>query len=77
MLPTVSLMSSSLSLSQPVLVDFGADANFMDYELANQLNLPSLPLTKPIDTSALDGRLLTHYHITHYTPPVRLTFTPT
>lgn len=72
MLPAVSLTSSSLSLSQTVLVDSGADANFMGFELANQLNLPPLPLAKPIDASALDGRLLCH--ITHHTPPVRLTF---
>lgn len=72
LLPIVSLTSPSLALSHPVLVDSEADANFMDYDLASKLNLPFLPLSKPVDASALDGRLLCK--ITQHTPSVKLTF---
>lgn len=66
LLPIVSLTSPSLALSHPVLVDSEADANFMDYDLASKLNLPFLPLPKPFDACALDGRLLCK--ITQHSP---------
>ncbi len=71
-LTDVSLTSKSLSLRHQALIDSGADASFMDVQLAQKLNLTSVPLPEPINASALDGRLLCI--VTHVTSPVTLSF---
>lgn len=45
-------------LSLPVLVDSGADENFSDEMLAAQSSITAELLDLPLDTSALEGRLL-------------------
>ena len=70
--PTITLTYHHFSLSHPVLVDSGADANFMDYGLAKRMGLPRQPLSQSLHARALDGRLLCK--VTHHTPPVRITF---
>ena len=72
LLPLVSLTSPSLTLSHPVLVDSGADANFMDIGLALRLGLAPLPLSHPTFANGLDGRPLCK--VTHYTPEITLSF---
>ncbi|KAL3063873.1 hypothetical protein OYC64_000235 [Pagothenia borchgrevinki] len=46
-----------LARQHPVLVDSGLDASFIDFELAKKLNLETFPLPRPMEASALDGRL--------------------
>ena len=58
---------SQVSCPPEVLVDSGADDNFIDSNLASQFHLPSEPLPAPKDVFALDGKLLAR--ITHHTPP--------
>lgn len=71
-LPNVTLSSSSVVLRHPVLVDSGSDASFIDFELAKKLNLETFPLPRPMEASALDGRLLCR--VTHHTQPLQLSF---
>lgn len=72
-LTKVNLLSSSTSFSHQTLVDSGADANLIDYQLAERLNLPSLSLSQPLNATALDGRLFCT--VTHHTALMTLTFT--
>lgn len=65
------LVTPHRSSSHRVLVDSGADEIFMDWRLADQLGLQRIPLTKPLEASALDGRLLCC--VTHRTQTVQLT----
>ena len=65
---TVSWSQVSLPLS--VLVNSGADDNFIDSDFITQSNLPSEPLPRPKNVFALDGRLLAR--VTHRTVPVSL-----
>lgn len=65
---TVSCAQVSLPLQ--VLVDSGADENFIDSDVVFQSNLPSEPLPEPKDIFSLDGRLLAR--VTHRTAPVSL-----
>ena len=53
-----------------VLIDSGADTNLLDRDLAMQLGINQEPLVKPIEATALDGRLLCT--VTHRTVPLRL-----
>ena len=64
------LISPSLELLHPLLVDSGADEIFMDWRLAKQLGVRLFPLTKPLEASSLDGRLLCK--VTHHTQPIQL-----
>lgn len=57
-------------LETSALIDSGADENFMDRSLAQQLLLKLLPLPEPRRAHALNGRLLAH--ITQQTPPLTL-----
>ena len=66
-----SLRSPEVSLELDVFVDSGADENFLDRELAKQLQLIPEPLPVPREANALDGRLLCH--VTHRTPALSLT----
>uniref|UniRef100_A0A4W6DG68 DUF4939 domain-containing protein n=1 Tax=Lates calcarifer TaxID=8187 RepID=A0A4W6DG68_LATCA len=70
--PTATLQAASVSLLQPVLIDSGADANFMDYELAKRLRISPVSLDEPLEASALDGRHL--FQVIHHTPEISLSF---
>lgn len=65
------LSSPEVSLELAVFVDSGADENFLDRELAKQLQLIPELLPVPREANALDGRLLCH--VTHRTPALSLT----
>lgn len=65
---TVSWDQSSRSLS--ILVDSGADDNFIDSSFASQAGIPCQLLSHPKRVFALDGRLLAQ--VTHRTAPVNL-----
>lgn len=74
-LTKVKLLSSSISFSHPALVDSGADANLMDYQLPERLerlNLPSLPHLS-LSTPLL--WMVDYNAVTHHTAPVTPTFT--
>lgn len=66
-----SLCVGSVRLPLLALIDSGAEDNFIDKRLAEQLGCELLPLTTPIQANALDGRLIAK--VTHYTSPVNLT----
>ena len=53
-----------------VLIDSGADTNLLDRGLAMQLGINLEPLVKPMEATALDGRLLCT--VTHRTVPLHL-----
>ena len=59
-----------VSFPLEVLVDSGADDNFIDSCLVSQLSLPSEPLPTAKDVVALDGKLLGR--VTHHTVPLSL-----
>ena len=61
---------SQVSLPLQVLVDSGADDNFIDSDFVLQSDLPTEPLPEPKDVFALDGKLLVR--VTHRTAPVSL-----
>uniref|UniRef100_A0A8C1X667 Retrotransposon gag domain-containing protein n=1 Tax=Cyprinus carpio TaxID=7962 RepID=A0A8C1X667_CYPCA len=52
------------------LLDSGAEDNFIDTDLAHDLNLPVLPLSRQIHVSALNGQELPP--VTHTTEPITL-----
>lgn len=54
-----------------VLLDSGAEGNFLDIILAHQLKVPVIPLIHPISVNALSGQVLPF--VTHSTGPVSLT----
>lgn len=68
----VSLITSTASHPQKVLIDSGADASFMDKGLAWEFGLGSVPLERLVWATSLDGRPL--WYISHRTTPVRVTF---
>ena len=43
------------SLPIQVLIDSGADDNFIDDELAGQANIPTVALSKPKEVLAIEG----------------------
>ena len=53
-----------------VLIDSGADASLLDITLAFQMGLGREALEKPINATALDGRLLCR--VTHRSTPVQM-----
>ncbi|KAI4805924.1 hypothetical protein KUCAC02_010517 [Chaenocephalus aceratus] len=65
---TISWSQNSVPLQ--VLIDSGADDNFIDSDFVMQSKLPFEPLPEPKDVFALDGRLLAQ--VTHRTAPVSL-----
>ena len=69
-LTTVQLLVHSQWHSLQALVDSGADENFMDIRLADELKLEREQLQDPLEASALDGRLM--YRVIHRTQPVQL-----
>lgn len=71
-LTQIILKSESVSLSHPVLVDSGADANLMNYELARKLGLRRIQIPSPIPATTLEGRLI--YMVMEQTSPVTLKF---
>lgn len=69
-LTPVQLILPTESHMLRVLIDSGADENFMDWNMAKRLHLTVSPLLKPLEARALDGRLLCR--VTHRTQPIRL-----
>lgn len=67
---SVKLLCSSATYDFQALIDFGAECNFLDSDLANRLKLPVVALPQPIAVHALNGLSLPS--ITHTTSPVRL-----
>lgn len=65
---TISWTPSTLPIS--ILVDSGADDNFIESDFAAQSGIPSQLLPHPKRVFALDGRMLAH--VTHRTIPVSL-----
>uniref|UniRef100_A0A8C5HTM3 Gypsy retrotransposon integrase-like protein 1 n=3 Tax=Gouania willdenowi TaxID=441366 RepID=A0A8C5HTM3_GOUWI len=65
---TLSYQNHSLSVT--VLVDSGAEENFLDSDLARQLYIPSVPLDSPVEARALNGLPLATIH--RRTVPVTL-----
>ena len=65
---TVSWDQTSRPLS--ILLDSGADNNFIDTSFATQIHIPCQLLPHPKEVFALDGRLLAQ--VTHRTVPVSL-----
>lgn len=61
---------SQVSFPLQVLVDSGADDNFIDSGFVSRYNIPSEPLPKLKDVFALDGQLLAR--VSHRTVPVSL-----
>lgn len=68
--PVQLTVSPKSSLTLSALIDSGADENFMDLNLARQLDLQLRPLPKPRSARALDGHLLSR--VTDETPPLSL-----
>ena len=67
---SVELVTAEQRVVHLALVDSGADENLMDQQLAERLGLEMYPLSKPLDATALDGRLLCQ--VSHRTQLVRL-----
>lgn len=65
---TISWTPSTLPIS--ILVDSGADDNFIDSDFAAQSGIPSQLLPHPKRVFALDGRMLAH--VTHRTITISL-----
>lgn len=55
---SASLTCLGVTLPFQALVDSGADDNFIDVDLVNQLQIPLQPPAEPQNTNALDGRLI-------------------
>lgn len=55
----------------PVLVDSGADNNFIEQILVTQSNIPTQELAEPKEVLAIDGKLL--IWVTHRTTLISLT----
>ena len=64
------LLWGNQSKSLWVLIDSGADESFFDATLSSELNIPTQPLSIPMDVRALDGRSLSQ--VTHNTTPINL-----
>ncbi|XP_049328669.1 class II histocompatibility antigen, B-L beta chain [Astyanax mexicanus] len=54
------------------LIDSGAEGNFMNHQLARQLQIPIEPLENPVKLSAVDGKPIGQGTISHTTVPVRM-----
>jgi transposase InsO family protein len=61
-----------LSFKQDLLVDSGADANFIDSTLVAAWSVPLIPVTTPITLNLADGKPSSSGLITHQTVPVQL-----
>ena len=72
-LTQVKLSINNRTVSHGVLIDSGADESLMDWSLARQNQVKTVPLTHPVTASALDGRLL--FRVTHCTEPIQVTLT--
>ena len=70
-LTKVKLQLRDHTMTKGVLVDSGADESLMDWGLVKRLGITTVPLTSPVDASALDGKLL--FRVTHITEPVQVT----
>ena len=67
--PVVICCNNSQSETQ-ALIDSGADANFIDANLAQQFNIPVTSVEKPCQARALDGRSIGL--VTQSTVPIKL-----
>jgi hypothetical protein len=64
-----TLHFGATQLTQRLLVDSGADNNFIDSQLVETLKLPLVHLPQPISLQMADGSPLTSGPITHETLP--------
>lgn len=69
---TVSFLVSGSPVLRQVLMDSGADGNFMDSSLAKTLGLESTPLPKPLKATSFDGSAL--WEVSHQTALVMMLF---
>lgn len=65
-----SLQWQSQSFPVGALIDSGADESFLDCELAQQMDIETVPLDYSLQAKALNGYLLAQ--VTHQTVPVLL-----
>ncbi|CAK6963407.1 hypothetical protein L3Q82_001622 [Scomber scombrus] len=64
----VEFSINNQTVTHGVLIDSGADESLMDWSLARQNQVKTIPLTHPVTASALDGRQL--FRVTHCTEPI-------
>ena len=64
------LLWGDQSKSLRVLIDYGADESFLDTTLTSELNIPTQPLSIPMDVRVLEGRSIGR--VTHNTTPINL-----
>lgn len=69
---TVSFLVSGSPVLRQVLMDSGADGNFMDSSLAKTLGLESIPLPKTLKATSFDSSAL--WEVSHQTTPVMMLF---
>lgn len=70
MLLPATICVRDVDLPLTALVDSGAEENFMDFEVARQICLETVPLDTPLVANALDGRFMAK--VTHHTKPLKL-----
>ncbi|CAK6983400.1 hypothetical protein L3Q82_001622 [Scomber scombrus] len=68
--PRVEFSINNQTVTHGVLIDSGADESLMDWSLARQNQVKTIPLTHPVTASALDGRRL--FRVTHCTEPIQI-----
>lgn len=68
----VHLIAPTESHCLGVLLESGADANFIDSQLAEELGLEFVLLESRLRATSLDGRAL--WYVTQHTTPVRVVF---
>ncbi|CAK6949351.1 hypothetical protein FSCOSCO3_A016615 [Scomber scombrus] len=69
-LTQVEFSINNQTVTHGVLIDSGADESLMDWSLARQNQVKTIPLTHPVTASALDGRRL--FRVTHCTEPIQI-----
>ena len=68
LLPATLFFSNQITLS--AFIDSGCERNLIDSDLVQQLRIETIPLTKPLRVSAIDGKKL--HQVTHQTQPLEL-----
>lgn len=71
-LTQVNISTSLLSTVQKDLIDSGADANFMDQQLAERLSPDFVQLERSLKAISLDGAPL--WYVRHWTTPVKVPY---
>ena len=65
-----TLFFSNQNLTLSAFIDSGCERNLIDSDLVQQLKIETVPLTKPLRVSAIDGKKL--HQVTHQTQPLEL-----